>query len=186
MAAGVLERRRLRLSYRDRGSDRETEREVSPQRLVHYRDNWYLDAWCHLRDALRIFAVDRIEAATALDEPADEIPDTALDAHYAGAYGIFAGRPRQTAVLRFTPQRARWVAAERWHPRQESRFLEDGSYELRLPFGDPRELVMDVLRQGSEVEVMSPADLRARVREQLRLAAARYEIAPPADTMPRE
>jgi predicted DNA-binding transcriptional regulator YafY len=37
-----------------------TEREVSPQRLVHYRDNWYLDAWCHLREDVRSFSIDAI------------------------------------------------------------------------------------------------------------------------------
>ena len=179
VAGAVLKRRRLHLHYRDRVNDAETEREVSPQRLVHYRDNWYLDAWCHLRGALRSFALDRILSAASLAEAADEIPDETLHQHYASAYGIFAGKSEHTALLRFTPERARWVAAEQWHPQQQSRYLEDGSYELSIPYADPRELVMDILKHGAEVEVLSPPGLRREVGERLRRAAARYP-----DTMP--
>ena len=49
VASAVLGRSRLKLTYSNRTKDEVTEREVSPQRLVHYRNNWYLDAWCHLR-----------------------------------------------------------------------------------------------------------------------------------------
>ena len=41
------------ISYYTRTSDAHTDREVSPQRIVFYRGNWYLDAWCHLRQDLR-------------------------------------------------------------------------------------------------------------------------------------
>ncbi len=65
-------------------------------------------------------------------------------AWHATAYGVFAGPPTAEAVLRFTPERARWVAEERWHPHQRGRFTDDDRYELTLPYGDPRELVMDM------------------------------------------
>ena len=103
-----------------------------------------------------------------------DIPEKQLDAHYASSYGIFAGEPEHTAVLRFTPERARWVADEHWHPQQQSQWLEDGSYELRIPYYDPRELVMDVLKHGAEVEVLEPVELRRDVAGYLRQAAAKY------------
>lgn len=175
LSEATLQRRRLHVTYRDRSRDRVTERELSPQHLVHYRDNWYLDAWCHLRGALRSFAVDRIQAARCLDAGAEELKFAALEEHYASAYGIFAGRADKTAVLRFTSERARWVADERWHPQQSGQFLTDGSYELRIPYHDPRELLMDVLRHGAHVEVIEPAALRAAVAEQLKAALKPYE-----------
>ena len=70
--------------------------------------------------------------------------------------------------------RARWVADEQWHPRQTGRFLEDGRYELRVPYSDPRELVMDILRHGPDVEVMAPPELSAAVAETLRAASGQY------------
>lgn len=175
VAGALLQRQRLAIRYHSRGDDTETQREISPQRLTHYRDNWYLDAWCHARNALRSFAVDRLQEARALDKRAKDIAEKELDTHFASGYGIFAGKPKHTAMLLFTPQRARWVAEEQWHPQQQGKFLEDGSYELRIPYSDPRELVMDILKHGAEVEVVEPEALREMVREQLQGALGKYE-----------
>jgi len=174
VAGALLQRNSLHISYHGRGSDQTSQREISPQRLIHYRDNWYLDAYCHTRNALRSFAVERIVSAKALPQRCRDIPEKQLDAHYASSYGIFAGEPKHTAVLRFTPERARWVADEHWHPQQQSLVLEDGSYELRIPYSDPRELVMDILKHGADIEVISPEGLRNAVAEHLQNALGRY------------
>jgi len=174
-ADAVLRRRGLNLHYHSRSKDELTERSVSPQRLVHYRDNWYLDVWCHRDQALRSFSVDRIRAAQILEEPARETPDAELDRHFATAYGIFAGEPTNTAVLRFTPGAARWVAEEIWHPEQQGKFLDDGSYELRIPYGNPTELVMEILKYGPDVEVTAPGKLRREVADRLKAACERYQ-----------
>jgi predicted DNA-binding transcriptional regulator YafY len=174
VAGAVLQRKRLAIRYHSRSDNAETRREISPQRLTHYRDNWYLDAWCHQRNGLRSFAVDRLREAKALEKVAKDITEEELDAHFASSYGIFAGKPKHTAVLRFTPERARWVAEEQWHPQQQGRMLDDGGYELHIPYADPRELVMDVLKHGAEVEVVSPNSLRKEVTQHLRTALARY------------
>jgi len=79
----------------------------------------------------------------------------------------------QWATLRFTPERARWVAAETWHPKQRGHFEADGHYRLELPYADPRELVMDILRHVPEVEVVAPPALREAVAEKLRRAVHR-------------
>lgn len=174
VAGATLQRRRLRISYDGRERGQTTERDISPQRIVHYRDNWYVDAWCHSRKGLRSFAIDRIRHAAGLDAAADDIEEAKLNAHYASSYGIFAGKANKTAVLRFSAERARWVADERWHPEQVGQFLTDGSYELRIPYRDDRELLMDILRHGPEMIVIAPAALRQAVSAQLRSALARY------------
>ncbi len=175
VAGALLQRNGLRISYHGRGNDETSQREISPQRLIHYRDNWYLDAYCHARNALRSFAVERIIAAKALPQRCRDVPEKQLDAHYASSYGIFAGKPKYTAVLRFTPERARWVAEEHWHPQQHGAFLKDGSYELRIPYADPRELVMDILQHGAEVKVIEPVSLRQQLQQQLQQALKQYE-----------
>ncbi|MEJ2454011.1 MAG: WYL domain-containing transcriptional regulator [Candidatus Thiodiazotropha sp.] len=174
VAGALAARRRLQLVYYNRAQDAQSEREVSPQRLTHYRDNWYLDAWCHLRRGLRTFALDAIREAHTLDTPAQEVNDSDLDGHYAGTYGIFSGRAQHQAILRFTAERARWVSMESWHPQQQSRWLEDGSYELSLPYGQPEELVMDLLRFGPDVEVIEPPSLRERVLQKLQATLDLY------------
>jgi predicted DNA-binding transcriptional regulator YafY len=89
-------------------------------------------------------------------------------------YGIFAGATTETAVLRFTPEAARWVADEAWHSRQLGRVEADGSYRLELPYSGEPELVMDLLRHGAGVEVLAPPSLRERVARELALAARQY------------
>jgi len=174
VAGALARRRRLSLRYLNRGNGEQSEREVSPQRLTYYRDNWYLDAWCHLREGLRTFALDAVAEAAELDVSAKEVSEQDLDAHYAASYGIFAGAPRHVAVLRFDARRARWVAKERWHRDQRGRFLEDGSYELRVPYSNSLELIMDVLKYGPDVEVIEPAELREAVAARLRSALVPY------------
>jgi predicted DNA-binding transcriptional regulator YafY len=173
-ARALLERKRLRIAYYNRTRDDQTARVVSPQRLVHYRENWYLDAWCHLREDLRSFAVDAIRAADMQDEPAREVNERDLDEVLASGYGIFSGRSVQWARLRFSAVRARWVAAEQWHPQQKAAFDADGSYLLQVPYADDRELIMDILKYGPDVEVLEPAALRERVRSLLAEALHKY------------
>jgi len=175
VAGALLQRNNLHIDYHARGNDQNSSRTISPQRLVHYRDNWYLDAFCHDKNALRSFAVDRIRAAKVLPEHCHDVPVFQLNAHYASSYGIFAGEPEHIAVLRFTSERARWVADEHWHPAQQGDFLTNGSYELRIPYADPRELVMDVLKYGPDVEVVAPESLRQAVAERLNNALKIYQ-----------
>ena len=173
-ASALLNRRQLQIAFHSRATDQTTERAVSPQRLVCYRENWYLDAWCHLRNDIRSFAVDGIRKAEMLESRAKEVPGRELDEVLGASYGIFSGRARAWAKLRFTPARARWIAAEEWHPQQRASYTPDGAYILEIPYGDDRELIGDILRHGPEVEVLAPKELRARCREQLAAAAKLY------------
>jgi predicted DNA-binding transcriptional regulator YafY len=175
LASATLQRRRVRFQYHSRSKDEVMQRLVSPQRLTRYRDNWYLDAWDHGRKGLRSFAVDRISKASELDEPAQEVATADLDEHFASSYGIFGGKANKVAVLLFSRERARWVADERWHPKQVGQFQTDGRYELRIPYRDPRELIMDILKHGAEVEVVGPEGLRQAVTDHLRWALAQYQ-----------
>ena len=175
IGAALLQRKRLSIRYFARGKGEESEREISPQRLVHYRENWYLDAWCHLRGALRNFAVDSIRHVQLLKAPAHDIPDARLDTILGPGYGIFAGAAVQTARLRFSPERARWVAAEHWHPNQSGSFDAGGYYLLEIPYADHRELLMDILKHGRHCEVLGPAPLRAVVAEELLKMSEPYD-----------
>jgi len=173
-AEATLSRRRLRLQHHDRHFDTVSTREVSPQRLVRYKENWYLDGWCHLREAVRTFSVDALRGAELLDTPAKEVSDAELDAILASGYGIYAGREVNWATLRFTPWQARWTSAETWHTDQRSHYDAAGRYLLEIPYSDDTELLMDILKYGAEVEVLAPADLRVKINERLQEAAAQY------------
>jgi predicted DNA-binding transcriptional regulator YafY len=105
---------------------------------------------------------------------AQDVAESTLDAVLGSGYGIFSGEDVTWAQLRFTPARARWVASEQWHPLQRTRFDADGSFILELPYSDPRELTMDILRHGADVHVLAPDALRNAVVDALDAAHSRY------------
>jgi predicted DNA-binding transcriptional regulator YafY len=170
----LLKRRGLHMRYLTRGRGEVSERDVSPQRLVHYRNTWYVDAWCHTRERLLRFALDAIEDARALDAKAKDVPLKQVQAEMDGGYGIYAGEKRQWATLGFEPQAAQWVSREEWHPEQQSRWLDEGVYELTIPYTEETEILMDILRHGDQVRVLAPESLVQAVRSRLLSAVGRY------------
>ena len=176
----VLAARQLGFEYRARSTGRVSQRLVSPQRLIHHRDNWYLDAFDAKRSSLGRFALDRIGNPQVMPEAAIDLPAAELDAHQDAGYGIFAGPDTSMAVIRFTPHASRWVADENWHPKQRRRTLPDGSLELSLPYASSRELLMDVQRYGADAEIVAPPELREEMRAMLAAAMGRYAEGAPS------
>jgi predicted DNA-binding transcriptional regulator YafY len=162
------------MRYLTRGRGEVTDREVSPQRLVHYRNTWYLDAWCHRSEGLRRFALDAIEEASLLDARAKDVSLKQVEAEMDGGYGIYAGTETKWATLAFKPRAAQWVSREEWHPKQRGKWHDGGSYVLEVPFADETELLMDVLRHGDQVEVLKPSSLRDAVQQRLQFALSLY------------
>ena len=175
ISSAVLARKRLNITYYNRADDTDTVRVISPQRLVHYRENWYLDAWCHLRDGLRTFALESIKDSVLIDEEAKDVNDSILENELGSGYGIFTGSSTQLAELKFNNKTARWIASEQWHPKQSGQYDDDGNYLLSFPFSDDSELIQDILKYGINVEVLKPDILIKRVHEALTEAAAQYK-----------
>jgi predicted DNA-binding transcriptional regulator YafY len=170
----LVRRRRVHLRYLTRTRGTVSERDVSPQRLVHHRSTWYLDGYCHTRERLLRFALDAIEDASALDDRVLELSLKQVEAEMDAGYGIYAGGRRLWAMLVFDTQAAPWVSREQWHAEQKGRWLEDGRYELTVPYTEDTEIVMDILRHGDQVVVAAPASLAKAVKAKLAAAARRY------------
>lgn len=176
VADAVLARCQLRFDYISRTSKRVGERTVSPQRLTHYRSNWYLDAWDENVLKLRSYALELIRAPKLSPTSARDVEPAALEGEQGKGYGILSGAVTGIAIIRFSPHAASWVKDEQWHTQQKIEFRTDGSLDLSLPYSDPTELLMDVLRYGAEAEVLRPPSLRRRMREMLVSAVRRYGV----------
>jgi len=169
----VLQQKQISLQYEARSTlnqikrPERVNRKLSPQRLTHYRDNWYLDAWCHHRNALRTFAVERIKTLKTHQTNSKKIAAKTLDKHYTPSFGIFGGVAEHSAILKFTPQRSQWVSEEIWHHNQKGTWLKDGSFQLEIPYGNDLELIGDILKYGDQVEVISPPELRQKIALQI-------------------
>lgn len=173
VADALLSRKRLSLSYQNRSKQQQSHRQISPQRLLHYRDNWYLLAHCHQVEELRLFSLDRIDHPEPGKVLACSVPSDQLDAFANQGFGIFTGSSQAVAHLRFSHHAARWVAEERWHQDQKGEWQSDG-YHLYIPYSNPTELIMEILRHGPEVEVLGPQSLREAVAGRVRTMMERY------------
>ena len=174
MSRALLLRKRLNMVYYSRQADSESTRVISPQRLIYYRDNWYLDGWCHWREGLRSFALDAVQSVRLLDEAALDVDQDQLSRQLESGYGIFSGSETSQAVLRFSPVKARWVSREQWHPQQQGKYDEEGYYILTIPYSGDTELVMDILKHGSDVEVLEPPELRKKVGQRIEVTRNLY------------
>lgn len=157
----VLAARQLRFLYRARSTGRASARLVSPQRLIHHRDHWYLDAWDRARKALRRFALDRMSEPQLTGELSIDLPAEELDAHQEAGYGIVAGPDVAIAVIRFSEHAARWAI-----PVEEQ--VEPPPAPPQIKYLDTRNMVYDGLNRmtqanapyifGNETYVYDPLD----------------------------
>lgn len=92
-----------------------------------------------------------------------------LETHYTEAYGIFAGAATEPQYCILLPSvLAGWLMSS--GIKNSRPVLDDGRYELCIPYSDPRELMMDILKYGADVEVVAPLDLRQAVKQGLQAA----------------
>lgn len=175
IAKATIERKKVRVAHFNRQNGETVSRLISPQQLVHYRDNWYVDAWCHLREGLRNFAIDAIQKCEILEEDTLEVETQTIKDEVESGYGIFGGQATEWAKLKFSSNKARWISREEWHPEQKFHTEKDGSYILEIPYSDTRELIADILRHGADVEVISPSSLRHEILIVIQKMKNRYE-----------
>jgi len=173
IADATLTGKQLTFHYAARSGTGRKLRKVHPQKLLHYRSNWYLLAQCNEAEALRLFSLYRITGPEISQANAETLTAEELDAFTSSSFGIFGGNPKGTAHLVFSPHSAQWVAEENWHAGQVGEWREDG-YHLKVPYSDEREIAMEVLRYGAEVEVMGPGELRAEVAGRVRKMSKMY------------
>jgi len=173
VAQATLAGKQLTFHYTARSGTGSKARNVHPEKLLHYRSNWYLLAKCDQARALRLFSLDRIALPQVKEANAQALAPEEMNAYTSSSFGIFGGNPKGTAHLRFSDHSAQWVADETWHSEQVGEWRGDG-YHLKVPYSDERELVMDVLRYGADVEVLGPPKLRDEVAGRIRKMGGIY------------
>jgi len=90
-------------------------------------------------------------------------------------FGIFQNRESFNVKLRFSPERSRWIRGEVWHEGQTEELLEDDSLILTIPASHEVEIMMEILKHGSHVEVLEPEWLRITIKNELLRSVKVYE-----------
>jgi proteasome accessory factor C len=167
----LTDRRLLHLSYWVPGRDERTERDVDPMRLVVVDGRPYLEAWCRRARGVRLFRLDRVEAADVLDLPA-EVPPHARPRDLAA--GLFQPSPDDDLVTLDLGPGARWVGDH--YPCESVEDHDDGSRRIRLRTPDPRWVRRLVLRLGGAALIADPPELAEAVRRDAREALTAYDV----------
>jgi predicted DNA-binding transcriptional regulator YafY len=162
----LAEGRALRLTYFSMSRKAETERRVDPYHLTDWNGGLYLIGYCHLRDAVRIFAVERIRAVAPLRDTFTVPADFDAEAYLADAWGLVRG-DRVTVRILFAAAVAPYVRERLWHRSQTFRDRPDGRLELTLEVADTIEVRRWVLGFGGDAEVLEPASLRDAIRHEV-------------------
>ena len=173
---GCLKRRSLSFTYRSLTRDDKTTRTVDPYHLLNYMGTWHLIAYCHLRHGLRNFVFGRMIDVKVLENTFTIPKSFNIQEHLQTAFGIYKGLPTKEVTLRFSPQQARWIIGQVWHKDQKMKINKDGSLELSFPVASFDEIMMEILKHGSGVEVIRPKALRELVEEEAREILKIYKV----------
>ena len=162
LVEAARERRRCEIDYLKRGAPEPEQRSVDPYVLLAASGTWYLVAYCHRSEDVRVFRADRV-VSVAVTEERFAVPEGFDPEAYMRDGRVYRAGDAVEEVearVRYSPRIARWVE-ERGPVEQQ----EDGSVVVRYRVADPGWLVRHVLEHGADAEVLEPADVREAVAE---------------------
>lgn len=180
-AFALLKRRLIRFSYRSPATDHLTHRTAEPHQLQHYMASWVLTAWCRHRQDWRKFYLARMTDLQVLNQVFEPRPESQWRPLLDSTFGLFQGGPAVPVTLRFCPFRARWIKQQQWHPDQCVMEHPDGCLDLTVPVADFREIKMQILQFGADVEVISPETLRQEVMYEIEKMNRLYQQGTPGE-----
>ncbi len=167
----LVERRTLAVRYYSFQRDAETDRDIDPYHLTYFNGGLYLVGWCHLRKAVRIFALERMRRVELRARRFEPPRDFDVEKYLAGAWGILRG-DLVTVRVRFASGVARYIRERLWHPSQRFHDLPDGRLEMSLQVADTAEVRRWILGWGAQAEVLEPVAMREALREEALAVAA--------------
>lgn len=174
VTSALLQGKLLSFCYYSPAASDCTMRTVEPHHMVNYMGNWHLIAYCRLRDAWRDFVLGRMTLPQVDDAVFQFRASEEWLPLLADTFGIFQNRESFNVVLRFTPERSRWVKGELWHEGQREVVEGNGSLILTLSVSHEAEILMEILKHGAEVEVLEPEWLRDRVIREMECGLKKY------------
>lgn len=175
VTSALLQGKLLGFTYSSPTAPDCTMRTVEPHHLVNYMGSWHLFAYCHLRGDWRNFVLARMTQCSIADETFEFRGAEEWQPFLNNTYGIFSHNQCFDVVLKFTPQRSRLIRGEVWHEGQTEEMQADGSLVMTVPVPHEAEIIMEILRHGSQVEVLAPEWLKEMVIAELQAAIKKYQ-----------
>src|SRR5262245_47814621 len=167
----IYERRQVSMRYRGRSQPAPAPRELDPYKLVSRWGRQYCIGYCHQRQAVRTFRLDRIVELTVLEQTFPDPVDFNLQA-YLVSHPFF--QPTVQVRLRFGPEVAVVAQDHRayWKSIEEQ---PDGAVVVTFEAADREAAAGMVLRFGFPTAILEPAGLLELVRQQARAVSAHFD-----------
>jgi proteasome accessory factor B len=165
LTRAVFNKFTLRILHRAPYRDTAIEREVDPYKLWYANNGLYLVGHDHKENALRTFAVERIQSAKLTNRRFEIPPDFDFDEFQKTAFNVIWGEPQEVKI-RFSQSQAPYILERTWHPSQHIESGPNGSIILTLKVGDLNEVSRWLIGFGAEAEVLCPGELRAQISNQ--------------------
>jgi proteasome accessory factor B len=165
LAKATAQRKQLQLTYRKPGR-RDTElRVVDPYHLANINGEWFLFAWCHLRQDIRTFVPARIQTIETTGKTFARPQKFSLEKRLRDSFGVQSGQGSFDVVIRFNELVSDYIREKKWHDSQQLKELKDGGLELRMKLSSLGEVERWVLGWAGNAKVIHPPELAGKVRQ---------------------
>ncbi len=160
-----MERKIINVEYFTMGREETLLRKIDPYALKFRFGLWYLIGYCHIRDEIRTFRIDRVKVVEITEDTFNIPGDFNLEVFFSGSWGIMKGK-KTSVKLRFSPEIAKFISEVMWHPSQKLRKCKNGSLIATYEVLGLEEIKRWVLGFGREVKVLQPEVLRQQIVEE--------------------
>jgi predicted DNA-binding transcriptional regulator YafY len=173
----IMDRRLVKMTYYTASRDHETSRKVAPYKMWFFKGFIYLVGYCHLRQDVRIFTLDRIKHLATTEDAYDIPADFNVEDFMSTGFGVFVGHPERVALL-FKPEIANYIREKTWHASQKLTFRDDGCLEFEMAVAVTAELKSWIMGWGAAATVLHPPSLADSIRAEALAMATAYPEKP--------
>ena len=142
-------------------------RVIDPYAIRNQHGTWYLIGFCHQRNEVRIFALNRILTIETTDVDFYKPSSFSIEDYLKDSFGIYRNEKTYHVKLKFSPYQARWIRERQWHKTQKLSELEDGGLIMEMDVEGIEEVKRWVMQYGGEVEVVEPGELRKDIIKEI-------------------
>jgi predicted DNA-binding transcriptional regulator YafY len=170
----AINKKSIEMVYYTMSRKKESKRKVDPYKIWFFNGTFYLIGHCHVRDEVRIFALDRIKMLHQTKETFEVPEDFSLEDFIGPSFGVYQGAPVHIKVW-FHPDVAGYIKEKIWHESQQIHPHDDGSIIFEADVAGTDEIRFWIMTWGSKAEVLEPESLREDIRAEAEMISRRYE-----------
>ncbi len=170
----AYEEKQVKIKYHTQHSNKVSDRLIDPYAIRNQHGTWYLVAFCHQRNEVRIFALNRILTVETTEVDFYKPSSFSIEEYLKDSFGIYRNEKTHHVKLKFSPYQARWIRERQWHKTQKLTELENGSLILEMDVKGLDEVKRWVLKYGSEIEVIESKILREEIKQEVKKLSEIY------------